>query len=87
MTQINASRKCVATEKKKKNMYTNAVTVVGDFKGLTKGAGKAREKDLLGFRTKPFIAHAWVEANGQPVEEDMELSEFLISLEAGEVND
>ena len=40
-----------------------------------------------GFRTKPFIAHAWVEADGQPVEENMELSEFMISLEAGEFND
>ena len=40
-----------------------------------------------GFRTKPFIAHAWVEADGRPVEENVELSEFLISLKGGELND
>ena len=40
-----------------------------------------------GFRTKPFIAHAWVESDGQPVGENIELSDFLISLEAGGFND
>ena len=42
------------------NMYTKpAVTVVGDFKDLTKGAGKAREKDLLGFRALIVIHWPW----------------------------
>lgn len=36
-----------------------------------------------GFRVSPFIAHAWVEVNGQPVGENMDLSNFSVSLVVG----
>lgn len=36
-----------------------------------------------GFRTRPFVAHAWVELEGKPVGENLDLSTFLVSLSAG----
>ncbi|QUF85784.1 lasso peptide biosynthesis B2 protein [Bifidobacterium longum] len=37
-----------------------------------------------GFRIKPFVAHAWVELNGQPVGENIDLSNFFVSLSVGD---
>lgn len=41
-------------------MYSKpTVTAIGSFKELTNGAGKAREKDLLGFRALIVIHWPW----------------------------
>ncbi|WP_420826940.1 lasso peptide biosynthesis B2 protein [Arcanobacterium phocisimile] len=40
-----------------------------------------------GFRVNPFIAHAWVEFDNQPVGEKLDLSKFMISLQTGGIRD
>lgn len=40
-----------------------------------------------GFRINPFIAHAWVEVDGRPVGETMDLTSFHISLAVGANDD
>ncbi|WP_442984262.1 lasso peptide biosynthesis protein [Schaalia sp. ZJ405] len=37
-----------------------------------------------GFALNPFVAHAWVELEGQPVGESIDLANFLVSLSVGE---
>ena len=56
-------------------MYSKpTVTTIGDFKDVTNGARKAREKDLL-------------EVDGRPVGETMDLTSFHISLAVGANDD
>lgn len=41
-------------------MYTKpTVTTIGSFKEVTNGAGKAHEKDLLGFRALIVLHWPW----------------------------
>lgn len=47
-------------------------------------ASRLRHKSLAwcsGFGTEPFRAHAWVEVNGQPVQEFAEVSDYVKSIE------
>ncbi|WP_251883476.1 lasso RiPP family leader peptide-containing protein [Bifidobacterium longum] len=53
-------------------MYTKpTVTTIGSFKEVTNGAGKAHEKDLLGFRALIVLYWPWARCSDAGAEQNI----------------